>query len=167
MAADGEQMKLLQNRRRTQVEDWWYSSAVEAEQLRVATKWSAGVHPNVLQQTLQVNSGAAAERVGGEAVGGKEYTAVYEEKSYGYKDEAIHVLRRSYMHVWDTQEQHIGWRPHKQWLQRCTDADVPGAPETAFCWWKQKEESAFKDDKDTADFVQKPCCWSTCSGETG
>jgi len=37
----------------------------------VANKWSAGVQPNVLQQTLQVNSGAAAESVGGEGGGVK------------------------------------------------------------------------------------------------
>ena len=74
MAAAGEKMNSVQNRRRTQVEEWWHSSAGEAEQLHVANKWSAGVKPNVLQQTLQVNSGAAAESVGGEGKGGKAYT---------------------------------------------------------------------------------------------
>ena len=88
------------------------------------------MQPNVLQQTLQVNSGAAAESVGGEGGGVKAYTEEDEEKHYGYKDEAIDVLRHSYMHVWGTQGQHIGWRTHKQWLQHCADADVPGAPET-------------------------------------
>jgi len=93
------------------------------------------VQPNVLQQTLQVNSGVAAESVGGEGGGGKECTEEYEEKRYGYKDAAIHVLCRSYMHVWGTQGQHIGWRNHKEWLQRCADADIPGAPETTFRLW--------------------------------
>jgi len=153
MAVDGEKMKSVQNRRRTQVEEWWHSTAGEAEQLRVVNKWSAGVQPNVLQQTLQVNSRAAAESVGGEGGGGKEYTEEYEEKRYGYKDAAIHVLCRSHMHVWGTQGQHIGWRNHKEWLQRCADADIPGAPETTFRRWKQKEKSTFEDDKDTPDFV--------------
>jgi len=153
MVVDGEKMKSVQNRRRTQVEEWWHSSAGEAEQLCVANKWSAGVQPNVSQQTLQVDSRAALESVGGEGGGGKAYTEEDEEKRYGYKDEDIDVLRCSYMHVWGTQGQHIGWRTHKQWLQRYTDADVPGAPETTSRQWKQKEMSASKDDKDTADFV--------------
>ena len=146
-------MKSVQNRRRTQVEEWWHSTAGEAEQLRVVNKWSAGVQPKVFQQTLQVNSGAAPESVGGEGGGGKDYTEEYEEKRYGYKDAAIHVLCHSYMHVWGTQGQHIGWRNHKEWLQRCADADIPGAPETTFLLWKQKEKSVFEDDKDTPDFV--------------
>ena len=49
IAADGEKMKSVQNRRRTQVEEWWHSTAGEAEQLRVANKWSAGVQPKVFQ----------------------------------------------------------------------------------------------------------------------
>ena len=93
------------------------------------------MQPNVLQQTLQVNSGAATESVGGEGGEGKEYTEEYEEKHYDYKDAAIHVLCRSYMHVWGTQGQHIGWRNHKEWFQRCADADIPGAPETTFRLW--------------------------------
>jgi len=116
MAAEGEKMNSVQNRRRAQVEEWWHSSAGEAEELRVVNKWSAGVKPNILKQTLQVNSGAAAESVGGEGGGVKAYTEEDEEKHYDYKDEAIDVLRHSYMHVWATQGQHIEWRTHKQWI---------------------------------------------------
>jgi len=41
MVAEGKKMISVQNRRRTQVEEWWHSSAGEAEDLRVANKWSA------------------------------------------------------------------------------------------------------------------------------
>ena len=54
MAADGEKMKSVQNRMRTQVEEWWHSTAGEAEQLRVVNKWSAGVQPNVVLQCVAV-----------------------------------------------------------------------------------------------------------------
>ena len=61
---EGESIQSVKKNRRTLVEQWWHSRSGDAEQLRVANKWSAGLKPTVFHEALQVNSEAAAEGVG-------------------------------------------------------------------------------------------------------
>ena len=71
--AEGESMQSVKKNRHTLVDQWCHSSSGDAEQLRVANKWSAGLKPTVFHEALQVN---------------------------GYKDPVIQLLRRSYIHIW-------------------------------------------------------------------
>jgi hypothetical protein len=142
---EGENMQSVKKNRRALVEQWWHCSSGDAEQLRVANKWSAGLKPTVFHEALQVNSETAAEGVGeGRGGEGKAQADEDEHIRYGYKDPAIQLLRRSYMHIWGkTKGEHIGWRNYKDWQAKCKSADIPDAPETSFRRWKNKEISAF------------------------
>ncbi len=113
--AEGDSMQSVKKKRRTLVEQWWHSSSGDAEQLRVANKWSAGLKPTVFHEAVQVNSEAAAEGVGeGTGGEGKAQADEDEHRRYGYKDPAIQWLRRSYMHIWGkTKGEHIGWRNNR------------------------------------------------------
>ncbi len=57
-------MQSVKKDRCTLVEQWWHSSSGDAEQQRVANKWSAGLKPTVFHEALQVNSEDAVEGVG-------------------------------------------------------------------------------------------------------
>jgi hypothetical protein len=61
---EGESMKSVKKNWHTLVEQWWNSSSGDAEQQRVANKWSAGLKPTVFHEALQVNSEVAVEGVG-------------------------------------------------------------------------------------------------------
>jgi hypothetical protein len=61
---EGESMQSVKKDRCTLVEQWWHSSSGDAEQQRVANKWSAGLKPTVFHEALQVNSEDAVEGVG-------------------------------------------------------------------------------------------------------
>ena len=62
--SEDESMQSVKKNRHTLVEQWWYSSSGDAEQLRVTNKWSAGLKPTVFHETLQVNSETVSEDVG-------------------------------------------------------------------------------------------------------
>jgi hypothetical protein len=138
---EGENMQSVKKNRRALVEQWWHCSSGDAEQLRVANKWSAGLKPTVFHEALQVNLESAAQDVGeGTGGDGKQQAEEDEHRRYGYKDPSIQVLRRSYMHVWGkTKGEHIGWRNHKEWQAKCKDAEIPDAPEASFRRWKKKD----------------------------
>ena len=148
-------MQSVKKNRRALVEQWWHCSSGDAEQLRVANKWSAGLKPTVFHEALQVNLESAAQDVGeGTGGDGKQQAEEDEHRRHGYKDPSIQVLRRSYMHVWGkTKGEHIGWRNHKEWQAKCKDAEIPDAPEASFRRWKKKEMAAFdcEPTKDTAE----------------
>ena len=81
------------------------------EELHVVNEWSAGLNPTVFHKAIQVNSEDAVEGVGeGTGGDGKAQVDEDEHRRYGYKDPVIELLHRSYMHIWGTKGEHIGWR---------------------------------------------------------
>jgi hypothetical protein len=66
---EGENMQSVKKNRRALVEQWCHCSSGDAEQLRVANKWSAGLKPTVFHEALQVNLESADQDVG-EGTGG-------------------------------------------------------------------------------------------------
>jgi hypothetical protein len=68
---------------------------------------------------LQVNSEASDEGVGeGTGGDGKSQTDEDEYRRYDYKDPTIQLLCRSYIHIWGTKGEHIGWRKYKDRRRR-------------------------------------------------
>ena len=66
----------------------------------MCNKWSGGLKPTVFHEVLHVNSEATSEGVGeGTGGDGKAEADEDEHRRYGYKDPAMQVLHRSYMHV--------------------------------------------------------------------
>ena len=73
---EGENMQSVKKNRRALVEQWRHCSSGDAEQLRVANKWSAGLKPTVFHEALQVNLESAAQER-------DEHTSTEKEKRGG------------------------------------------------------------------------------------
>ncbi len=106
---------------------FWSSTTARRQRMVNRTETS------VFHKALRVNSEAATEGVGeGTGGDGEAQADEVEHRQYGYKDPVIQVLQHSYMHIWGTTGEHIGWRKHKDWTVKCKSADIHDAPESTF-----------------------------------
>jgi hypothetical protein len=78
---------------------------------------------------------------------------------YGYKDQSLDLLRRSYFHLWDKTGDHIGWRNWSAHSEKCTDAGIDSLPERTFYRWLGIEKTAHGKPKagdEQLDFLHRP-----------
>ena len=133
-----------------QVEQWWNFSDVAAS-LRQENTWGADATVAVVGKRKKcIPAGGSVGPT--QAAEHDEQTLILDACTnveegtvkYGYKDPSLDLPHRSYFHIWDQKEQHIGWCSFPQHKEKCIAADINPLPERTFYRWRMTEENAFK-----------------------